>query len=514
MAEARAVVDVVGADHDPHQLLHQVVLLVGRAGRGDRRDRVRARASSRIRRSSRGDVGRAPRPSSPARSSPSRRISGVVSRSGERTKPCAKRPLTQAWPRLTGASRFGRDRRDLAVARRARRACSRRRSSRRWSWSCARSAARSSRARLRRARRSGRSRRSRRRRRSRTRSTAPPVPGATTVSEPRPTSVSAKVPCTSSHIRTQRPQAMQRSRSSLTYGCESSRPRRRARRRSALRSTPSRSADADELAALGRQLERPRRAARTRSARARRGRPRRRPGRRCATASPSAAGVVQAGTGARRPTATRQARQAPDGARRGRRSRGSGRRRRRRARRRARVAPSGDLDRAAVDGRRSSAAPRARRRRRAQAAAPGRHARPKAQRLAVPIVVEQRVRARRVSVVRPAASRGAARARGGCRSGTASRCRSSRRRRSCQTWRSRSRRRDALVERDQAAVAERRAARRERARTRAARRAASGAEEAAERAAHLERAQLVPVAQPAAELLDRCRAAASPSSTS
>ncbi len=44
----------------------------------------------------------------------------------------------------------------------------------------------------------------------------PPLPGATTVSIPRPASSSANVPWTSSHIRTQRPQAMQRSASSLT----------------------------------------------------------------------------------------------------------------------------------------------------------------------------------------------------------------------------------------------------------------------------------------------------------
>lgn len=51
----------------------------------------------------------------------------------------------------------------------------------------------------------------------------PPVPGATTVSAPRPVRVSAKVPCTSSHIRTQRPQAIHRSWSSSMYGWLSSR---------------------------------------------------------------------------------------------------------------------------------------------------------------------------------------------------------------------------------------------------------------------------------------------------
>ncbi|MDQ0957159.1 hypothetical protein QFZ66_001037 [Streptomyces sp. B4I13] len=42
MAEPGAVVDVVGADDDPHELLHEVVVLVGGAGRGDRRHGVRA----------------------------------------------------------------------------------------------------------------------------------------------------------------------------------------------------------------------------------------------------------------------------------------------------------------------------------------------------------------------------------------------------------------------------------------------------------------------------------------
>ena len=44
----------------------------------------------------------------------------------------------------------------------------------------------------------------------------PPDPGATTVSKPRPTIARAKVPWTSSQIRTQRAQAMQSSGSSVT----------------------------------------------------------------------------------------------------------------------------------------------------------------------------------------------------------------------------------------------------------------------------------------------------------
>ncbi len=42
VAQTGAVVDVVGADDDPHELLYEVVLLVGGAGRGDRRHGVRA----------------------------------------------------------------------------------------------------------------------------------------------------------------------------------------------------------------------------------------------------------------------------------------------------------------------------------------------------------------------------------------------------------------------------------------------------------------------------------------
>ena len=64
MAEARAVVDAVRADRDPHQLLHQVVLLVGRARRGDRRDRVRAVVALDTCQLA-GPPGRSPPPSSP-----------------------------------------------------------------------------------------------------------------------------------------------------------------------------------------------------------------------------------------------------------------------------------------------------------------------------------------------------------------------------------------------------------------------------------------------------------------
>ena len=53
----------------------------------------------------------------------------------------------------------------------------------------------------------------------------PPLPGATTVAYPREAIVSANVPCTSSHIRTQRAHAMHRSRSSFTYGWLKSKPR-------------------------------------------------------------------------------------------------------------------------------------------------------------------------------------------------------------------------------------------------------------------------------------------------
>ena len=172
VADPGAVVDVVGADGHPHQLLHQVVLLVRRPGRGDRGDGVGpvlvddpAELAA--------DVADRLLPARLDRARPPRLISGRRSRSGERTKPWAKRPLTQAWPRLTGASRFGRDLDDLVAggadveraadaavpAGRRRHRLDRRR----------RQAARSSRSRP-----TGTCPRRRRRRRSRTRSTARP----------------------------------------------------------------------------------------------------------------------------------------------------------------------------------------------------------------------------------------------------------------------------------------------------------------------------------------------------
>ena len=137
-----------------------------------------------------------------------------MSRSSAEAKPCANRPFAQAWPRLTGPSRAG-----VTAATRP---------SRTWTSSVhptpqkpqvvvvTESIGRGS-------RKPGSD-------------SAPvgqpsahaphetqgesihrsPAPAATTVSNPRPCMVSAKVPCSSSQRRTHRPQAMHRSPSSLT----------------------------------------------------------------------------------------------------------------------------------------------------------------------------------------------------------------------------------------------------------------------------------------------------------
>ena len=207
--EPGAVVHVV-CPMLPGEFLGQIVLLVGGPGRGDDGESARYHVPDPGKPG--GHVTRCGLPRR-GRQGPLLRISGVVRRSVEPRNPWANRPLTHAWPRFTEPSPAGRT--VMITLSRVRPPGS------------ADATIPTGGPGLPFDRQQARSPGSDRapvdtisapHKTQSDSAQGPPVPGATTVPAPRPVRVRANVPWISAQARTHRPQAIQRSRSSLTYG--------------------------------------------------------------------------------------------------------------------------------------------------------------------------------------------------------------------------------------------------------------------------------------------------------